>query len=46
MRYTFPTWSYPLFVLSGFMLWTIFMNTARGIGQLHGKMAKSMLVSE
>lgn len=46
IRYSFPTWSYPLFVLGGFLLWTIFMNIARGIGQLHGKMAKWMLVSE
>lgn len=46
MRYFFPTWSYPLLVLAGFLLWTIFMNIARGIGQLHGRFAKWMLVSE
>ncbi|MBI5823376.1 MAG: sensor domain-containing protein [Chloroflexi bacterium] len=46
IRYFFPTWSYPLFVLGGFFLWTTFMNIARGIGQLHGKMAKWLLVSE
>jgi len=45
-RFFFPTWSYPLLVLAGFLLWTTFMNIARGIGQLHGKMAKWMLVSE
>ena len=45
-RYFFPTWSYPLLVLGGFLLWTIFMNLARGIGQLHGRMAKAMLVTE
>ncbi|MBK8780363.1 MAG: sensor domain-containing protein [Anaerolineales bacterium] len=46
VRYTFPVWSYPLWVAGGILLWTIFMNLARGIGQLHGKMAKSLLVSE
>ncbi len=46
VRYYFPTWSYPLLVLFGIFLWTLFMNLARGIGQLHGKMAKSMLVTE
>jgi hypothetical protein len=46
VRYFFPTWSYPLLVLGGFLLWTIFMNIARGVGQLHGKMAKWLLVSE
>jgi len=45
-RYFIPAWSYPLFVLGGFLLWTIFMNTARGVGQLHGRFAKWMLVSE
>jgi hypothetical protein len=46
IRYFFPTWSYPLFVLGGVLLWTVFMNLARGIGQLHGRMAKSLLVTE
>jgi len=46
LRYYFPTWSYPLLVLGGVMVWTIFMNLARGIGQLHGRMAKSMLVTD
>ena len=44
--YYVPTWSYPLFVLGGFMLWTIYMHIARGIGQLHGRLAKWMLVTE
>lgn len=44
--YVFPIWSYPLLVLFGIFLWTLFMNLARGIGQLHGRMAKSMLVTE
>jgi hypothetical protein len=46
VRYYFPTWSYPLLVLGGVVLWTFFMNLARGIGQFHGRMAKSMLVTE
>ena len=46
VRYFLPTWSYPLLVLGGFMLWTTFMNIARWTGQLHGKMAKALLVTE
>jgi hypothetical protein len=46
VRYILPMWTYPLFVLMGFLIWTIFMNIARGIGQLHGRLAKWMLVSE
>lgn len=46
LRYYFPTWSYPLLILGGILLWTLFMNFARGIGQLHGRMAKSMLVTD
>ena len=46
IRYFFPVWSYPLLVLGGLLLWTAFMNLARGIGQLHGRMAKSMLVTD
>ncbi len=46
VRYFAPIWSYPLFVLAGILLWTIFMHIARGIGQLHGKMAKWLLVTE
>ena len=46
VNYFAPTWTYPLFVLGGILLWTTFMNIARGIGQLHGRMAKWLLVSE
>jgi uncharacterized membrane protein len=46
IRYFFPVWSYPLLIIGGLLLWTTFMNMARGIGQLHGRMAKSMLVTE
>lgn len=46
IQYAIPTWSYPLLVLGGILLWTIFMNIARGVGQLHGRLAKWLLVSE
>jgi len=46
VRYSFPVWSYPLWILGGILLWTAFMNLARGAGQLHGRMAKSMLVTD
>ena len=46
VRYSFPVWTYPLWMLGGFLLWTVFMNIARGVGQLHGRLAKWMLVSE
>jgi len=41
-----PTWSYPLLILGGVLLWTMFMNLARGVGQLHGRMAKALLVTD
>lgn len=46
VRYFFPAWSYPLLVLGAVLLWTSFMNLARGLGQLHGRMAKFMLVTD
>ena len=46
IRYYVPTWSYPLLVFGGVLLWTAFMNIARGLGQLHGKFAKLMLVTD
>ncbi len=46
IRYFFPVATYPLLALGGFLLWTAFMNLVRGVGQLHGRMAKWMLVSE
>jgi putative sensor protein len=46
IRYYFPTWSYPLLIFGGVLLWTAFMNIARGAGQLHGRMAKAMLVTD
>jgi len=45
-RIFLPVWSYPLVILFGFLLWTVFMHVSRGIGRLHGKYAKALLVSE
>lgn len=44
-HYFVPTWSAPLFILAGVLLWTIFMHIVRGVGQLHGRFAKWLLVS-
>ncbi len=44
--YQLPLWSYPTLFVVGFLLLTAFMNIVRGIGHLHGKMAKWMLVRE
>ena len=43
---TIPAWVYPILMGTGFLLWTAFMNVVRTVGQLHGRMAKWMLVSE
>lgn len=45
-RFFLPYWALLLFAVGGFLLWTTFMNIARGIGQLHGRMAKALLVKE
>lgn len=44
-RIFLPYWSMILSSLGGVLMWTAFMHIARGIGQLHGRMAKAMLVS-
>lgn len=41
-----PYWQLILFSIGGFLVWTGFMHIARGVGQLHGRMAKWLLVSE
>jgi uncharacterized membrane protein len=46
MRYYLPAWSTPLFLLVGFLIWTITMHLGRWIGQVHGKYAKMFLVAE
>jgi hypothetical protein len=45
-RIFLPYWSLTLLAIGGFLLLTSYMNIARGIGQLHGKMAKALLVTE
>ena len=44
--YYLPTQALPLVVLLGILLWTGYMHLAKFIGQLHGKYAKAMLVSD
>jgi hypothetical protein len=39
-------WQLILFSIGGFLAWTSFMHLARVVGQLHGKMAKWLLVTE
>jgi len=41
-----PEWQLIGLSLLGALLWTSFMNLARGVIHLHGKMAKGLLVSE
>jgi uncharacterized membrane protein len=44
-RIFLPYWVLVMLSFGGLLLWTSFMHLARGIGQLHGRMAKAMLVS-
>jgi hypothetical protein len=46
MRYYLPSWSTPLFLLIGFLILTLTMHLGRLIGQLHGRYAKTFLVTE
>ena len=46
MRYYLPSWSTPLFLLAGFLIWTVTMHMGRFIGQWHGRYAKALLVTE
>jgi hypothetical protein len=39
-----PGWSYPLSILAGILLFTFTLHFTNGIGRLHGKFAKYMLV--
>ena len=45
-RYYIAGWSTPLFLLAGFLIWTLTMHLGRWIGQLHGKYAKMLLVTD
>lgn len=46
MIYYLPSWSYPLAVLAGILVWTVTMHIVKFIGQLHGRYAKFLLVTE
>ena len=46
MRYYLPAWSMPIFLLIGFLIWTLTMHLGRLIGQWHGRYAKTFLVAE
>ena len=46
LRYYLPSWATPLFLLVGFLIWTLTMHLGRLIGQLHGKYAKMFLVTD
>ncbi|MBV6449649.1 MAG: hypothetical protein MHPDNHAH_00361 [Anaerolineales bacterium] len=41
-----PYWKLMLLSVGGLLILTAFMHVARGIGQLHGRMAKRLLVTE
>lgn len=45
-RYYLPAWAAPLFLLVGFLLWTLTLHLGKFIGQLHGRYAKTFLVTE
>lgn len=44
--YYLPVWQLLFIQLIGFIVLTLSLHLSRGIGQLHGRMAKSMLVTE
>lgn len=45
-QYFLPVWAFPVVVLIGFLLWTVFMHFGSVIGRLHRSYAKAMLVTE
>lgn len=45
-QYFVPLWSTPLFLLVGFLIWTLTMHLGRLIGRLHGRYAKLLLVAD
>ena len=46
VSYYLPSSMTPVFLLMGFLIWTLTMHLGRLIGQLHGRYAKSFLVTE
>jgi hypothetical protein len=45
-RYYLPLSWAPLFLLAGFLIWTLTLHLGRLIGQLHGRYAKMFLVTD
>jgi hypothetical protein len=45
LRFFLPTWSYPLVILAGIVLWTSTMHLVKLVGGLHGRYAKALLVT-
>jgi len=41
-----PRWLYPLPIVAGFLIFTLFLHLARVIGRMHARIAKSLLVDE
>ena len=44
IHYYFPTWSYPLLIAGGIVVFLVTMHLAKIIGSIHGKFAKIMMV--
>ena len=45
-QYFLPQWGYPLAALAGILLWTCTMHLVKWVGNLHGRYAKALLVTE
>lgn len=46
VAHVFEPWTMPLFVLGGVLLLTLNMHLAKGLGSLHAKLARALLVAE
>jgi uncharacterized membrane protein len=46
LHYFLPTWAYPLVMLAGILLWTVTMHLVKWVGDLHGRYAKALLVTD
>ncbi len=46
VAHVFEPWTMPLFVLAGIILLTTNMHIAKGLGSLHAKLARALLVAE
>jgi hypothetical protein len=45
-KFYLPGWATPLFLLAGFLIWTVTMHLGRLIGEWHGRYAKMFLVAD